>query len=138
MKDTDIRWVQRFSNYSKALTQLKEFTDKSSKLNKLEKQGMIKAFEYTYELARNTIKDYYEYQGESGLQGSRDAIMLAFNRGIILDGDGWMQMLKDRNLTSHIYNEEVANEIAENIADKYFQLFVLLNEWLSEQIKIKN
>ncbi len=60
MENEDIRWKQRFSNYTKALEQLKEFIEKGDELNKHEKQGMIKAFEYTYELAWNTIKDYYE------------------------------------------------------------------------------
>ncbi|MDQ3022439.1 MAG: nucleotidyltransferase substrate binding protein [Bacteroidota bacterium] len=133
MNEKDKRWMQRFSNYSKALNQLKEFIEKSNELNKLEKQGLIKAFEYTYELAWNTIKDFYEYQGEVGLQGSRDTFQLAFNRGIIKDGEAWMQMLKDRNQTSHIYNEEVADEIAENIINKYFLMFQSLKNSLDKQ-----
>jgi nucleotidyltransferase substrate binding protein (TIGR01987 family) len=132
MENKDIRWQQRFSNYKKALGQLSEFVEKGDELNKLEKQGMIKAFEYTYELAWNTIKDFYEYQGETGFQGSRDAIQTAFNRKLIDDGDEWMQMLKDRNLTSHIYNEEVADDIAKDIADKYFALFESLKTKLEK------
>jgi len=81
---------------------------------------MIQAFEYTYELAWNTIKDFYESQGETGLQGSRDAIQLAFKRGLVKDGETWMQMLKDRNRTAHTYNEKIARQIAQNILDKYF------------------
>jgi nucleotidyltransferase substrate binding protein (TIGR01987 family) len=133
MDEKDKRWTQRFSNYSKALDQLKEFIEKSDELNKLEKQGMIKAFEYTYELAWNTIKDFYEYQGEVDLQGSRDTFQLAFNRGLIKDGEEWMQMLKDRNQTSHTYNEEVADEIAENVVTKYFSMFESLKISLDKQ-----
>jgi len=133
MEKIDSRWEQRFSNYKKALAQLKEFVDLGDRLNKLEKQGMIKAFEYTYEPAWNTIKDFYEYQGETAFQGSRDAILMAFNRKLIKDGDGWMQMLKDRNLTSHTYNEEVADEISENIISKYFELFESLKTVLEKQ-----
>ena len=58
----DIRWQQRFSNYKKALAQLSQFIVKGN-LSRLEEQGLIKAFEYTFELAWNVIKDYYEYQG---------------------------------------------------------------------------
>lgn len=90
MKNRDTRWVQRFANYTKALSQLKLFYEKGKDLNHLEEQGMIKAFEYTYDLAWNTIKDFYENQGETGLQGSRDAIQLAFKRDLIQDGDVWM------------------------------------------------
>ena len=53
----DIRWEQRFSNYRKALNRLQKFIDKSE-LSELEEQGLIKAFEYTYELAWNTLKDF--------------------------------------------------------------------------------
>ncbi len=123
MESDDIRWKQRFSNFNKALEQLGEFKGIGENLNKFEKQGLIKAFEYTYELAWNTIKDYYEYQGESNMQGSRDVIQLAFNRGLIFDGEGWMQMLKDRNKTSHTYNQETAEEISSNILSRYFKLF---------------
>ena len=120
MENDNTRWQQRFSNYSKALSQLTKFIEKGAELNEMEEQGMIQAFEYTYELAWNTIKDFYESQGETGLQGSRDAIQLAFKRGLVKDGETWMQMLKDRNRTAHTYNEKIARQIAQNILDKYF------------------
>jgi nucleotidyltransferase substrate binding protein (TIGR01987 family) len=122
MDDKDVRWIQRFSNYKKALTGLKEFIDKEQ-LNKLEEQGMIKAFEYTYELAWTTIKDFYENQGETGLQGARDCFRLAFNRGLVSEGELWMQMITDRNNTTHTYNEKTAKEIVNNILKSYFRLF---------------
>jgi nucleotidyltransferase substrate binding protein (TIGR01987 family) len=122
----DIRWKQRFSNYLKALAQLQQFYAKGKDLNHLEEQGLIKAFEYTYELAWNSIKDFYESQGETDIQGSRDAFQLAFKRGLIKDGDIWMDMLKDRNRTSHTYNEKTADEIAHNILSKYYDLFMTL------------
>jgi nucleotidyltransferase substrate binding protein (TIGR01987 family) len=128
--DQDIRWKQRFANYSKALSQLERFVERGEALNELEEQGLIKAFEYTYELAWNTIKDFYEHQGEAGLQGSRDAIQLAFKRGLIQNGDVWMDMLKDRNRTSHSYNEKTADEIASSILSKYFYCFIELRTGL--------
>lgn len=123
----DIRWKQRFSNFRKALSQLRKFIDKGE-LSELENQGLIKAFEYTYELAWNVIKDYYEFQGAADIQGSRDAIRLAFNSGLITQGDSWMDMLESRLKTSHTYNEETAREISEAIFDIYFDLFVELEE----------
>lgn len=134
MEDGDIRWKQRFRNYSKALLQLQKFIDKGTALNELEEQGMIKAFEYTYELAWNTIKDFYENQGETNIQGSRDTIQLAFKRGLIKDGEIWMEMLKDRNRTSDTYNEKTANEIASSILHTYFYLFKTLHKTMEEII----
>lgn len=135
MKNKDIRWIQRLSNYSKALSQLEEFVEKGKELNKMEEQGMIQAFEYTYELAWNTIKDFYEDQGETSIQGSRDAFQLAFKRGLIINGEIWMEMLKDRNRTSHTYNKEVADEIAENILSEYFIQYVELKNALEKIMK---
>ncbi|MBD2149186.1 nucleotidyltransferase substrate binding protein [Pseudanabaena sp. FACHB-1277] len=123
----DIRWKQRFYNYQKAIVQLTKFIEKGE-LNELEEQGIIKAFEYTYELAWNVIKDYYEEQGEVSIQGSRDALRLAFQRGLITDGDNWMKMIKSRIASVHTYNLEVAQQINQDIHDIYFQLFIELKE----------
>ena len=123
----DIRWKQRFYNYQKALSQLTKFIEKGE-LSELEEQGIIKAFEYTYELAWNVIKDYYEEQGEVNIQGSRDALRLAFQRGLIADGDNWMKMIKSRIASVHTYNLEIAQQINQDIHDIYFQLFIELKE----------
>jgi nucleotidyltransferase substrate binding protein (TIGR01987 family) len=123
----DIRWKQRFYNYQKALAQLTKFIEKGE-LSELEEQGIIKAFEYTYELAWKVIKDYYEEQGEVSIQGSRDALRLAFQRGLITDGDNWMNMIKSRIASVHTYNLEVARQINQDIHDIYFQLFIELKE----------
>ena len=123
----DIRWKQRFYNYQKALVQLTKFIEKGE-LSELEEQGIIKAFEYTYELAWKVIKDYYEEQGEVSIQGSRDALRLAFQRGLITDGDNWMKMIKSRIASVHTYNLEVAQQINQDIHDIYFQLFSELKE----------
>ena len=123
----DIGWKQRFDNYQKALMQLTKFIEKGE-LSELEEQGIIKAFEYTYELAWKVIKDYYEEQGEVSIQGSRDALRLAFQRGLIADGDNWMKMIKSRIASVHTYNLEVAQQINQDIHDIYFQLFIELKE----------
>jgi nucleotidyltransferase substrate binding protein (TIGR01987 family) len=125
----DIRWIQRFSHFTKALSQLRKFIQKGE-LNELEEQGLIQAFEYTYELAWNTLKDYFESQGETEIHGSRDAFRLAFQRGIIEDGETWMDMVRSRTLTSHTYNEEIAKKIVKAISSQYVLQFVKLHEKL--------
>jgi len=99
-------------------------------LNELEKQGLIQSFEYTYELAWNVLKDYFELQGETGLHGSRDVFRLAFRRGIIEDGETWMDMVKSRTLTTHTYNEDIANKIAADIFDRYYPKFISLRSMM--------
>ncbi len=121
----DIRWVQRFSNFNKALALLQKFIDKGQ-LSELEAQGLVKAFEYTYELAWNTIKDFLEFSGRSDIYGSRDAIQKGFQLGLITDGDAWMDMLKSRNQTCHTYNEQTAKQINNAVVTRYYDLFIQL------------
>ena len=125
----DIRWIQRFNNFEKALNQLTKFIEKG-KLNEFERQGFIQAFEYTFELAWNTLKDYFEDQGEQNIFGSRDAFRLAFKRGLIEDGETWMKMITSRIATSHTYNEDVAVKIAGDTKNLYYGEFVKLYEKL--------
>jgi nucleotidyltransferase substrate binding protein (TIGR01987 family) len=126
-KGEDIRWKQRFSNFQKALKQLSEFVE-IPQLSKFEKQGLIKSFEYTYELGWNTIKDYLQYQGNPDISGSRDTIREGFKMNLITDGDAWMDMLQSRNRTSHTYDEETAEEITLLIINVYYNLFTNLRD----------
>lgn len=128
MINIDIRWRQRFSNYQKALNQLTEAVElgRERRLSKIEQQGLIKAFEFTHELAWNVIKDFFEYQGNTSIMGSRDATREAFSKGLVTDGEGWMEMIKSRNQTAHTYNPETADEIAQKVKDSYHDLFLEL------------
>ncbi|MFN0214430.1 MAG: nucleotidyltransferase substrate binding protein [Saprospiraceae bacterium] len=125
MENQDIRWIQRFQNYRKALARLRlaVILSQERELTDLEEQGLIQAFEFTHELAWKTMKDFLEDKGISNLIGSKDSTRNAFREGLITDGEGWMEMINSRNITSHTYNEEVAEEIAEDILEQYFDLF---------------
>jgi nucleotidyltransferase substrate binding protein (TIGR01987 family) len=129
MQNNDIGWIQRFNNFAKALAQLAKFIAKGD-LSELEKQGLIQCFEYTYELAWNTLKDFYENQAEADIQGSKDAIRLAFKRGLIENGEAWMSMIKSRTLTSHTYTKTFADQIVTAILNSYYQEFVELQKKL--------
>lgn len=126
MENDDIRWEQRLANYARALAQLNAAVElaRQRPLSDLERQGLIKAFEFTYELAWNVMKDYFDYQGNPGITGSRDAVRESFNRGLITNGEGWMEMIKSRNKTSHTYNKDVAEEICSRVVDTYYGLFM--------------
>jgi len=134
----NIRWQQRLSNYSKALASLTAAVQLAEQrdLSDLEKQGLIQAFEFTHELAWNVLKDYFYYQGTSNITGSRDATREAFSKGLIADGEGWMEMIMSRNRTSHTYNQAVADEIASRITQGYFPLFqAFMNQMQSLKAK---
>lgn len=133
-KNQDIRWKQRFGSYKKAFAQLTKFIEKNE-LSELENQGLIKAFEYTFELAWNTLKDFMEYQGHTDIFGSRDTIRKAFQLNLIKDGEQWMDMLMSRNKTSHTYNEKTAQEICDAVKNAYFPLFKKLKDRLEPLLK---
>jgi len=110
--DTDLRWKQRLANFRKAFGRLDDavLLSRQRDLSDLERQGLIQAFEFTHELAWNLMKDWFDYQGNFQISGSRDATREAFRMGLIQDGEAWMEMLKSRNQSSHTYNLETAAE----------------------------
>lgn len=128
MNYLDIRWQQRFANYKKALMQLQEAVELSQErpLSKLEKQGVIQAFEFTHELAWNVLKDYLTDQGYQDIKGLKDTTRAAFKTELIMDGEQWMNMIQSRNLSSHTYDEQTAEQLIIEIIGVYFPLFVAL------------
>ena len=144
----DIRWEQRFSNFSRAMVKLQQsveyihndFVDDNvdeegvdSVLDEMVKEGLIQRFEYTHELAWKVMKDYAEYQGVTTISGSRDAIREALQMNLIDSGEVWMDMMLSRNKTSHTYNEETANEIYNKILKEYFPEFKKFRSTMAEK-----
>lgn len=125
LKSKDVRWRQRFQNFRKAFSQLSNAAAlaQQRELSDLEQQGLIQAFEFTHELAWNTLKDFLESRGRSNLFGSKDATREAFAAGLIENGDTWMQMIENRNETTHTYDEETADEIGDAILSRYVDQF---------------
>ena len=120
-----LRWLERFEKFKKALGQLKSAKElyEQRELTELEKQGFIQVFEYTFDLSWNLIRDYFIYQGITEIRGSRDAFRLAFKYGIVEDGELWMEMIQARNLTSHTYDEKMAEELLGEIIRRYYPAF---------------
>jgi len=132
----DIRWRQRFQNFDRFFIllrsafenkKLEDFTD-------LEQEGLICRFEYTFELAWKTMKDYME---ESGLVITpvtpREIIKEAFAAKLISDGQVWIDMMLHRNLLSHTYDIKTFRMVLEALRDRYLNAIGLLHEWLIEK-----
>ena len=128
------RWRQRADNFAKALAQLQEAVELAAtrELSKLEAQGLIQGFEYTHELAWNTLRDFLREQGIEALYGSRDTTRAAFKAGLLKTGESWMAMIRSRNLTSHTYNEDTAQQIVRDILGAYFAEFQALQTKLTQ------
>jgi nucleotidyltransferase substrate binding protein (TIGR01987 family) len=104
----ETRWRQRYSNLKRAYALYDEGA-KAASLNRLESEGLVQRFEYTFELSWKTMKDYLEAKGVSTAY-PRDTIKEAFAHGLVEDGEAWMTMLERRNLLSHTYDEKTFNE----------------------------
>jgi nucleotidyltransferase substrate binding protein (TIGR01987 family) len=126
MPNNDIRWIQRFNNYRKALARLSEAIalNEERGLSDLEEQGLIQAFEFTFDMAHKTLQDFIT---ERGYVGERDKpipiIVDAAGMGLV-DEKFWRLMYQSRNKTSHTYDETIAKEIAEKIIVDYHGLFI--------------
>lgn len=130
MENQDIRWKQRFENFSNAFKQLKLARNlkKERDFTELELQGVIQAFEITQELSWKVLKDFLEEQGVSDLFGSKNVVREAFNVGLISNGEIWLDMIKTRNLTSHIYDESEILKLLDVILESYIDVFLQFEE----------
>jgi nucleotidyltransferase substrate binding protein (TIGR01987 family) len=134
MQDQDIRWLQRFANFNKALAKLAEvFEDREDDLSELEQEGMIQRFEYTFELAWKTLQDLLRYKGYVDIAGPNPVLEQAFKDGYLTDAVGWKAMKKSRELSSHTYDSETAEAIAESIRSSYYKLLVDLAKRLEAE-----
>jgi nucleotidyltransferase substrate binding protein (TIGR01987 family) len=125
MENQDVRWKQRFEHFMGAFKQLKNAKNiqLERSFTELELQGVIQAFEVTQELSWKVMKDFLEEQGKTDLFGSKNAVKEAFNVGLITNGETWLEMIKSRNITSHIYDQSEILEILKIILNDYFERF---------------
>lgn len=133
MNQKEIRWQQRFQNLEKAYGQFNAAILEFDKLSVLEKEGLIQRFEYTFELAWKTLKDYLESE-EVVVRFPREVIKAAFHYELIQDGDIWMDMLEKRNLLSHTYDEERFNFAVNKIKDDYYQAISQVFKLLGDRL----
>ena len=129
----DIRWKQRFSNFDKSLANLREALETANP-NKLEQQGIIKAFELCYELGWKTLQDYLAEIGFEDVVGPKPVIRQAFEAGIIDDGEAWAQMHQARNEGAHVYNEENARALEAAVRQTYAALLIRLGGHLRSKL----
>lgn len=117
------RWEQKLESYHKALSRLAEIVNVANTrpLSEIERDGMIQRFEFTHELAWKVMMSFCKFQSpEESLFGSKDSTRWAYERGLIENGEVWMQMIASRNYTSHNYDDNESAEAANAIVKDYF------------------
>jgi nucleotidyltransferase substrate binding protein (TIGR01987 family) len=131
----DIRWQQRLVNFERALRLLREaMAEGPEALNQLEKEGVIQRFEYCFELAWKTVKDYMEASGVVfDVVMPRQVIKDAFAAKVLNDGATWIAMLDHRNLLSHTYNPVVFEQAVAAIHQRYLPQLEQLHTFLQQE-----
>lgn len=136
MDTKDIRWKQRFANYTKALSYLEQGLQIPNP-DIVQKAGIIQFFEMSFELAWNMVKDYLEEEGFNDVKSPRAALKKAFEIDMLENGHDWMNLLQDRNLTAHTYDEEKATNMEQLIQAKYFPLLKTLHHTFQQKLNEK-
>ncbi len=127
----NIRWRKRFENLNRAFLQL-ERGIRIVTPSDIETQGIIQSFEFTFELAWKTLKDYLEAQGVQ-CAFPREVLKQAFQAGVLQNGDVWLEMLSKRNLLAHTYGEAMAKEAYRLIKEEYYPCMLELIDWFRGQ-----
>jgi nucleotidyltransferase substrate binding protein (TIGR01987 family) len=125
----------KLNNFIKALHKLEEGLLQYDGKNELLRDGLIQRFELTFELAWKTLKEVFEDEGLIGLNSPKSVLREAFSAGLIENEKLWISMLKDRNLTSHMYSESISIEIGKNIKDKYVNALNELKDKIVERMR---
>ena len=134
----DIRWKQRFDNFDRAFTLLRTALQSCAldDFSYLEQEGIIQRFEYSFELAWKTMKDYLENSGVAlSPVTPRAVIKEAFAAKMIDDGDGWIAMMLDRNQLSHTYDMVTFRKVLVAVNENYLPILEQLHQWLQQKLK---
>ena len=136
MPEEEIRWHYRFQNFSRAFGRLQDALKEGAQaLNELEQEGVIQRFEYTFELAWNTLKDRLEHDGiVLSPVTPRAVIRRAFQAKLISEGERWIDMLGDRNRMSHTYDSDTFDAIIKAIDEAYLDRLDELHGRLSREM----
>lgn len=127
------RLKEKFESFSKSLSKLKEALEKEH-IDDYILNATIQRFEFTYELAWKLLKEYLAYNGITDVRTPREVFKEAFATEIIGEGDIWIEMINDRNLTSHTYDEGQAKDIYIRIKKKYFPMLIKVRNTIGEKI----
>lgn len=122
-----------YGDFKKALERLKEALGEDLSKGSIVVDGTIQRFEFSFELSWKLARAILSHNGIE-VETPRLIIKEAFKANIIKDGQGWIDMLEDRNKTSHIYDEKQALIIYDKIKETHFGLLEAFAENTAEFI----
>jgi nucleotidyltransferase substrate binding protein (TIGR01987 family) len=122
--NNDIRWKQRFQNFENAYNTFVRMIDRHERTpdDEAVQMALVQSFEFTFEMSWNVMKDYLENEGYDEVGNSKQAVRVAFQAGLIVRAEEWMDAIRIRNLSSHTYNQQILHETVTFIAQIFFPL----------------
>ena len=132
----DLRWLQRFENLQRALKQLQMAitTHDARPDDELIVIALIKAYEFSFELSWKTLKDLLAWNGLD-VKLPREVLKQAFATGLLENGQLWIDMLEQRNLMAHTYDQARAQQAAALICERYWPELQGLHNSLQERVR---
>ncbi len=133
--NNELRWIQRFQNFDEAYQTFGRVFERyqATPGDEIIQIALIQAFEFTFEIAWKTMKDYLEHEGYDGLGNSKQTVRVAFQAGLISEPDAWMMAIAKRTMTSHVYNAVILQETIAFIRDGFYPLV----SWLHAELRQK-
>ena len=131
-EQSDIRWKQRFDNLQRAYQRLRWAMEihQQDPSDELIRMAVIKAYEFTFELSWKTLKDFLAYNGIDA-KLPREVLKQAFTTGLVSDGQLWIDMLEERNLMAHTYDDTRARKAVDQIQERYLSGLQQLHDLLA-------
>lgn len=128
--------MKKLDNFSNCLAILAAADFKLAETNDIYRTGIIGQFNLTFELAWKALQEILKIHGVDGSStGSpREILQLGYKTGFLKDSEVWLLMLKKRNTSVHIYNEEDVDEMILLIRDSFIPAFTVLKETLIKKL----
>ena len=131
-----LQFMKKLDNFANCLSILSDADFKLAETNDIYRTGMIGQFNLTFELAWKALQEIMKMHGVEGAStGSpREVLQLAYKIGFINDSEGWLLMLKKRNTSVHIYNEDEVDGMITLIHDRFIPAFHALKDMLVKKL----
>jgi nucleotidyltransferase substrate binding protein (TIGR01987 family) len=126
--------MKKIDNFIESFANLHDIYDYEEPFNNVEITGLVGLYEICFEQSWKAMKEYLIDQGfpESKTGSPRQILKTAFESGLIVDEEDWLDALADRNNVAHAYNKDIAIRIIKNTKDKYYGLFEKLKARFEE------
>lgn len=129
--------MKKLDNFSDCLEVLKKANFEIAENDEIYRMGIVGQFNLTFELAWKALQEVLRIHGVDGSQtgSAREILQLGYKHGFVNDSAVWLQMLKKRNMSVHIYDEDEIDELLLLIRDSFIPAFIVLRQTLQEKVK---